>query len=80
MIAVVIARLASGGERVADIDSWLMSCRVLGRRIEEAMLARLAAEVRSASGAAALLAHYRPTAKNAMVRDLFDRLGLRPDR
>ena len=75
MIGVVIARLVeSGGERIADVDTWLMSCRVLGRKVEGAMLAKLASEARAA-GAAAITAHYRPTAKNAMVADLLDRLG-----
>ncbi|MEO7027209.1 MAG: HAD-IIIC family phosphatase [Caulobacteraceae bacterium] len=71
MIGVVIARVTDG---VADVDSWLMSCRVLGRKVEEAMLARLA-EAARAAGAGVITAHYRPTAKNGMVRDLFDRLG-----
>ncbi len=38
------------------------------------MLARLAAAARAA-GAVAILAGYRPTAKNGMVADLLDRLG-----
>jgi len=76
MIGVVIARLrqAEGGVREAAIDSWLMSCRVLGRQVEDAML-RLLAERAGAAGATRIAAQYRPTAKNALVRDLLDRLG-----
>ncbi len=74
MIGVVIARTSgrSGGE--VEIDTWLMSCRVLGRRVEDAMLALLVDRCKAA-GAEKLRAQYRPTAKNDMVRDFFDRLG-----
>ncbi len=51
-----------------------MSCRVLGRKVEEAMLFLLM-ERSAAPGAERIGAEYRPTAKNGMVRDLFDRLG-----
>jgi FkbH-like protein len=74
MIGVVICR-PSGEDGAWDIDTWLMSCRVLGRRVEEAMLAKVAGAAR-ARGAHKLIGHYLPTAKNAMVRDLFGRLGL----
>jgi FkbH-like protein len=77
MIGVVVARLddASDGVREAAVDSWLMSCRVLGRKIEEAKL-NLLAEAALAAGAKRITARYRPTTKNGMVRDLFDRLGM----
>ena len=76
MIGVVIANVRDGpdGVREAAVDSWLMSCRVLGRKVEEAMLQMLL-ERAAAAGAARIAAHYRPTPKNAMVRDLLDRLG-----
>jgi FkbH-like protein len=77
MIGVVVARLrtAPDGVREADVDSWLMSCRVLGRKVEEAKL-NLLAEAALAAGAGRITAHYRPTTKNNMVRELFDRLGM----
>lgn len=71
MIAVVIAEI--GGPEMI-IDSWLMSCRVLGRNVEQAMLARVVRDALEA-GSERIVATYRPTAKNGMVRDLFDRLG-----
>jgi FkbH-like protein len=72
MIAVVILRPAGTG--VFEIDTWLMSCRVLGRRMEEATLAQIVAAAR-ARGADTLLGRYLPTAKNAMVADHYDKLG-----
>jgi FkbH-like protein len=74
MIAVVIARL-SGEDAI--IDSWLMSCRVLGRQVEEATLAVLAREA-GRRGAARLLGEYRETAKNGMVARHYEKLGFAP--
>lgn len=71
IIAVVIGRL-HGTDLV--IDTWLMSCRVLKRRVEEATLAVLAAEA-ARMGARALVGTYRPTPKNGMVSDHYARLG-----
>lgn len=55
------------------IDLWLMSCRVLGRRVEEVMLASLV-EYGRVHGFRQLRGEYIRTPKNAVVRDLFDRL------
>lgn len=54
-----------------EIDTWLMSCRVLNRGVEEIMLA-WAEEV--AEGRP-LIGSYLPTAKNGLVKDLYPRLG-----
>ncbi|MDF0490911.1 HAD-IIIC family phosphatase [Sphingomonas sp. H39-1-10] len=71
MISVLI--FARGAEEWR-CETWLMSCRVLGRRVEEAVLAHVATAARAA-GAARLAGEYIPTAKNAMVRDHFAKLG-----
>ena len=71
MISVVIARQS---EDALDIDSWLMSCRVLGRRVEDAVLEQLLAEARK-RGATRLRGTYRPTQRNAMVQDHYPDLG-----
>ncbi|WP_084600916.1 HAD-IIIC family phosphatase [Novosphingobium acidiphilum] len=72
VIGVIIARLDTAGDWM--IDTWLMSCRVLGRRVENAMLAELVRQAR-ARGIARIHAQYLPTAKNGMVRDHYDKLG-----
>ena len=56
------------------IDTWLMSCRVLGRQVEEAMMNVLAAQA-GARGVRRIFGHYVPTAKNAMVREHYARMG-----
>ena len=74
IIAILIARVQKG---VALIDTWLMSCRVLGRGVEEACL-NLLAEDAKMLGACELRGEYRVTAKNDMVRDLYGKLGFEP--
>jgi len=71
IIGIVIGVLSGQSLR---IDAWLMSCRVLGRRIEEATLNLIVEEARKL-GASELQGEYLPTKKNDMVRDLYPRLG-----
>ncbi len=71
IIAVIIARL-HGTE--AAIETWLMSCRVLGRQVEEACLNELVDQVRS-FGVERLMGEYRPTEKNGIVREHYRTLG-----
>ena len=59
---------------VLDIDLWLMSCRVLKRDMEFAMLDRLVEKSRE-SGIETIRGYYYPTAKNGMVRELYKTLG-----
>ena len=72
MIAVVICR--GSAEDVWEIDTWLMSCRVLGRGVEEAMLNEVVREA-TARGVRRLEGVYRPSAKNGMVSDFYSKLG-----
>ncbi len=60
--------------RVLEIDTWLMSCRVLGRGVEDATLNLLAERAREMD-CTSLVGEYRPTAKNAMVREHYGQLG-----
>jgi FkbH-like protein len=78
IVSIVIGRIvAQEGVQVLDLDTWLMSCRVLGRSVENAILAVVADTTRQA-GVERLIGRYRPTPKNGMVRALFPRLGFRP--
>jgi FkbH-like protein len=77
IIAVVIARPVERGSTDLAIDTWLMSCRVLGRQVEEATLNLVAAEA-ARLGATSLIGTYIPTAKNGMVREHYAKLGFEP--
>jgi FkbH-like protein len=76
IIAIVIGRTTSPG--TITIDTWLMSCRVLGRGVERTTLNLVAAQAK-ALGATRLVGHYIPTKKNGMVRDHYVKLGFTPD-
>jgi len=56
------------------IDTWLMSCRVLKRQVEEEVLNEIFRRA-VASGCKRVLGEYLPTAKNGMVRDHYTRMG-----
>nr|WP_256467821.1 HAD-IIIC family phosphatase [Bradyrhizobium sp. 62] len=71
MISTVICRRTG---QAWEVDSWIMSCRVLGRRVEEAILQYLVEQARL-RGISAITGRYIPTAKNGLVRDHFSRLG-----
>lgn len=58
----------------ADIDTFLMSCRVMGRNAENEILARVKNLLQS-KGVKSVHAAYIKTAKNAPVESLFEKLG-----
>jgi FkbH-like protein len=74
MIGVVICRPAQSEAAAWDIDTWLMSCRVLGRGVEQAMLAKVVNEAQKRR-VTRLIGTYIPTAKNGMVADHYKKLG-----
>jgi FkbH-like protein len=74
MISVVICTTEASRW---TIDSWLMSCRVLNRRVEEAVCNRIVGDARRA-GVAEIVGQIIPTERNGIVRDLYQRLGFRP--
>ncbi len=66
--------LAAAGGGVLEIDTWVMSCRVLSRGVEEYVLKEMVALSREALGTR-LVGRYVPTTKNQLVRGLYERLG-----
>jgi FkbH-like protein len=56
------------------VDTWLMSCRVLGRQFEEFMADAMLRAARE-RGIRTIYGEYRRTAKNALVVDLYPRFG-----
>lgn len=59
---------------VLDMDLWIMSCRVLKRDMEYAMMDELVKQAKTA-GIKEIHGHYYPTAKNAMVKDFYGQMG-----
>jgi FkbH-like protein len=77
MISVVICRPTPAGSSEAatwEIDTWLMSCRVLGRRVEHMVLRELLDHAHAA-GIEKIVGTYRPTDRNKLVVDHYAKLG-----
>jgi FkbH-like protein len=72
IIAIVIGRIKEEGACL--LDTWLMSCRVLGRGVERAML-NVTAETATRLGAGRLIGEFIPSDRNGIVRDHYDKLG-----
>jgi FkbH-like protein len=72
MISVVICRPSEAG--VWDVDTWLMSCRVLERKVEHMVLREILEHARLA-GVHTLTGTYRPTDRNKLVIDHYSKLG-----
>lgn len=71
VVSVIIGHIE--GNRLS-VDLWIMSCRVLKRDMEYAMMDSLV-EKCCAVGIDTIVGHYYPTAKNAMVRDFYRDMG-----
>ena len=71
VVSVVIGHVA--GE-ACHVDLWIMSCRVLKRDMEYAMMDALA-QACQARGVKKIVGHYYPTAKNGMVREFYGAQG-----
>ena len=71
VVSVVIGH--KNGDRL-DMDLWIMSCRVLKRDMEFAMMDELVNKAKSA-GIKTIVGHFYPTAKNAMVKEFYALMG-----
>ena len=75
LISVVV--LTKQENSTLFVTQWLMSCRVLKRGMEEFIVNKI---IRTAAeqGYRSVVGEYLPTAKNAMVRDLYEKMGFTP--
>ena len=71
---MICAVVVDQSDDVWSIDTWVMSCRVLQRGVEQVVMQALA-ERAAAQGARELTGSFRPTARNALVEDFYPRLG-----
>src|SRR5208337_1133736 len=56
------------------IDSFLMSCRVIGRKVETAFLAKIVTSARN-MGASKVIGEYIPTEKNQVTKNFYSNHG-----
>jgi len=73
---VVGVAITSDVGEVCEIDTFLLSCRVIGRTVETALLSYIAAEA-AARGRCRLVGRFIPTKKNAPARDFYSEHGFR---
>lgn len=71
LVGLMIARR---DEQALEIDTWLMSCRVIGRTVEAKMLAHLCHQAQRLD-CSILRGVYSPTPKNEMVADIYKSFG-----
>ena len=71
LVSVVIGHVV---EDVCEMDLWIMSCRVLKRDLEFAMMDELVKRCKE-KGVKKIIGHYYPTAKNNMVKDFYSIQG-----
>jgi FkbH-like protein len=76
LVAVLVATPLEVGSGTLRIDTWLMSCRVIGRTAEHFLFGLLLDQARRL-GHRRLLGEYIPTKKNTPVAELYDQLGFR---
>ncbi len=74
VIAIVIGRIGKGD---CLLDTWLMSCRVLGRGVERAML-NVVVQAAKDQGAGRLIGEYIASERNKIVANHYDKLGFQP--
>jgi FkbH-like protein len=75
---LVVVGVVKKAGTTAEIDTFLMSCRVMNRRVEQAFMSYLLEHAR-ALGCTTSVGTYLPTPKNGMVAEFYPGLGFTPD-
>jgi FkbH-like protein len=75
LISALIGRVYADGKTL-EIDTWVMSCRVLRRGVEHLLMNEIAEEAKCL-GVSRIIGTYIPTEKNKMVAELYSQLGFR---
>ena len=73
LVGVALVRISP---KIWDIDTFLLSCRVIGRTVETGLLAKIAGAARAA-GAEQLTGKFVSTAKNAPAQAFYQSHGFR---
>lgn len=74
VVSIVIGKIMGEKRDELHMELWLMSCRVLKREMEFAMMDELV-EKAKAVGIKKIVGYYYPTAKNGMVKNFYDLQG-----
>jgi FkbH-like protein len=77
LISVLIALRGAAEPDTLQIDTWLMSCRVINRTVEHFLFNALL-DAAARQGIRRLRGTYLATPKNGLVRELYARLGFAP--
>ncbi len=77
LVGLAIAK--ADGKKIAELDTFLLSCRVIGRGVEDVLWAKML-ERCAQRGFQEVRVEYLPTERNHQVADLFDRFGCTPVR
>jgi FkbH-like protein len=74
LVSAMILTPAADMPGLLEIDTWVMSCRVFGRQLEQEAM-NIAVETAARMGVREFRADYLPTAKNSVVSNLYEALG-----
>lgn len=75
VVGLCIVKLSSQ-EKVAEIDSFLMSCRIIGRNVEFVFANEIISQLKS-EGFKTIRARYRQTTRNSQVAEFYDQLNFK---
>jgi len=75
LTGICIVKTDEHNSKLAVIDTFLMSCRIIGRNIEFAFLNHIIQDLLLV-GYESVIAEYIPTKKNAQVEDFYENAGL----
>ena len=70
VVSVVIGKIGGKNRDELHMELWLMSCRVLKRDMEYAMMDELVGKAKQVK-IKKIIGYYYPTSKNAMVKDFY---------
>ncbi len=77
LVAALIGVPLADDARALRVDTWLMSCRVIARTVEQFSFRAILERARDL-GYLRIVGEYIPTAKNVLVQGLYESLGFRP--
>jgi len=77
LVGALVLRTNSSGPGLVDLDNFIMSCRVLGRGVEQAMM-REVGEACDSLGADRVTIEFLPTARNEPAKNFLADCGLLP--